>query len=91
MLTGKSPSSSCLPAGRIDHWFGRRIEPSAWAPGNTGVRLAGSPAPASTGDRRSRATAIVRGMRGSFAQRRGSEEITEPIIGYSAGREVNEC
>src|SRR5437762_6077576 len=35
MLTGKSPSTTCLPAGRNDHWFGSRTEPSARGPGQS--------------------------------------------------------
>jgi hypothetical protein len=33
MFTGKSPRSTCRPAGRSDHWFGKRIEPSDFTPG----------------------------------------------------------
>src|SRR5437868_7968790 len=41
MLTGKSPSSSCRPAGRIDHWLCNKTEPPACAPGKAGLVLAG--------------------------------------------------
>ena len=34
MLTGKLPSSICLPAGRSDHWLGSRTDPPGWAPGS---------------------------------------------------------
>src|SRR4030095_14749897 len=34
MFTGKSPSSTCSPAGRSDHWFGNSVEPSGRSPGH---------------------------------------------------------
>src|SRR5258707_7225671 len=39
-LTGKSPRTTCFPAGRSDHWFGSRTAPSAWIPGSTRGRAA---------------------------------------------------
>src|SRR6516165_6698263 len=42
MLTGKTPRSRCFPAGRSDHWLGKRTEPPACIPGS--MRAGSSPA-----------------------------------------------
>src|SRR5947199_135314 len=48
MLTGKSPRLRFLPAGRSDHWLGRRTSPVACTPGRTRAgALAGATGPLS--------------------------------------------
>src|SRR5439155_23448892 len=43
MLTGKSPSTICLPTGRRNHWLGNLIAPSGCCPGRSMPRAAAEP------------------------------------------------
>jgi hypothetical protein len=42
-FTGKSPTLTCLPAGRSDHWLGSSTDPSSWSPGRVESGLAATP------------------------------------------------
>jgi hypothetical protein len=47
MFTGKSPSKICFPAGRNDHPFGKRKDPSVLEPGQDGFPDASAARPSS--------------------------------------------
>ena len=41
MLAGKSPTTTCFPAGRSRHWFGSNTAPSACGPGTSAFVFSG--------------------------------------------------